>query len=268
MRPLLVLLMFSFSASTAGAQSRPLHTEMVMPVERGHIRLEIGVEQQWARTYTLSGLKGNLTRVGVAVLRWGAGEIVEIQAHGVLQDFLRIQERFPAPHTPILDFTGDRTNDFGDITLATKFVFKREGTAPALGFRFGVELPNARNETGLGIDMTNAFGEFLFEKSVARARLVGALGLAILGDPLTPAAQDDVITYGAGVVYPLHNQVNAVVETTGRFGDTGVGTEPRAILRFGARFLTGSVFWDAGALVGFRETDPSFGLSFGLSRTF
>jgi hypothetical protein len=265
MRPFLVLLLL---LSPVSAQNRPLQSEMVMPVDRGHVRLELGVEQQWGRSFTLSGLKGDLTRLGVAAIRWGAGDIVEIQVQGVIQDFLRVQERFAAPHTDRLDFTDNRTNDFGDLTLATKFVIKREGAAPALGFRFGVELPNAGNESGLGTDETNAFGEFLFQKTVARAQLVGSLGLAILGDPLTPASQDDVVTYGIGLVYPLHARVSALIETTGRFGDTGLGTDPRSILRFGTQLRSAGFFWDAGALLGFRDPDPSFGLSFGLSRTF
>jgi hypothetical protein len=263
----LVLLLLVFSLSSVGAQSRPLQTERVMPVERGRLRLEIGVEHQWARSYSLSGLKGDLTRIGAIALRWGAGEIVEIQAHGVIQDFFRISESWQAPHSERLEFSGDRTNDFGDLMLATKFILKREGAVPAVGFRFGVELPNAQNESGLGSDETNAFAEFLFQKSVFQGELLGALGFAILGDPLTAAAQDDVVTYGIGMIYPLHTRLNAVAETTGRFGDTGLGTEPRAIVRLGTQIRARGLFWDTGVLFGFRQTDASFGLSFGLSRT-
>ena len=116
---------------------------------------------------------------------------------GSLQNFLNIDQRQPAPNSPRLDFSGDSTSDFGDFAPATKVRLARErGNRPALGSRFGVELPNASNESGLGNDQTNAFGSFLIEKNIAPVTILANLGLEILSDPTTTGSQDGLFAYG------------------------------------------------------------------------
>ena len=57
-------------------------------------------------------------------------------------------------------------------------------------------LPNANNETGLGLDTTDVFGSILIGKTVQSVRIVGNAGVGILGVPTRGDIQNDVLTYG------------------------------------------------------------------------
>ena len=81
--------------------------------------------------------------------------------------------------------TGDTTGDVEDIVIGTKVRLVSEGMRrPAFGFRFATKLPNASNESGLGLDTTDFFASVLAGKTVRSVRIVGNVGLGILGDPV------------------------------------------------------------------------------------
>lgn len=246
---------------------RPLSTESAVPVGGGKLVLELGLEHQRDAVFALSGLAGDVTRIGVVGLRVGAGQRVEFQILGTIRDFLTVQRRNPAPLSQALDFGGGRTDDVGDFALATKFQLKEEGKSPALGFRFGVELPNASNESGLGVDETNAFGGLLVSKHLGRALLHGNVGILILGDPLARASQDDLVVYGIAADVPVRHGLALALEVSGRAGPGGIATDDRAMFRAVVRISSGSLVWDAGVLAGLTRRDPNFGVSFGISKT-
>jgi hypothetical protein len=251
------------------AQQRPLITEPASTTEKGTLRLELGFEFYQKAVFELSGLEGDLTRLGMLGVRFGVADNVEIQVGGSIQDFLNIDERWDAPNSPILDFSGNSTSDVGDFTLAAKIRINKEGQKlPSFGFRFGVELPNASNESGLGNDTTNAFGEVLAEKTFERLTLLGNLGIAILGDPLQAASQDDLLTYGGGAKFAAHPRINIVGEIYGRAGPGGIGTEEQTRVRAGLQIVTGKTYWDVAGFWGFQDTDPSSGILVGLSHGF
>ena len=54
---------------------------------------------------------------------------------------------------------------------------------PAFGLRFATKLPNASNESGLGLDTTDFYVSLLGAKTVQSIRVVGNLGVGILADP-------------------------------------------------------------------------------------
>ncbi len=261
-------LLISFLMLPLFGQQRPLITERAETVERGDFRFELGFEFLQDAVFPLSGLEGDLSRVGVLGLRFGAGEKVEIQILGTVQDFLNINRRFPAPNSNALNFSGNSTSDFGDFTLATKVQFNRERAGvPAIGVRFGFELPNASTENGLGNDETNVFGAFLIEKKVANLRLIGNAGVAILGDPVGQG-QDDLFTYGAAATLDVSPRVALLAEVYGRTGPGGIGTEDQSRVRAGARIEAGGVYWDVAGFWGLEDTDPDSGFIIGFSKTF
>jgi hypothetical protein len=265
----LALLILFLLPVALSAQNRPLKTEFVETVGKGSVRFELGFEFLQDAKFELPGLKGDLTRIGVLGLRFGAGENVEIHFDWTAQNFLNIDKRFDAPNSGILDFDGDSTSDFGDLILATKIrLFREKGDRPALGFRFAAELPNASNESGLGNDQTNFYAGFLLQKAMRELRLIGNLGIAILGDPTKVSSQKDLVTYGVAAIYPIHPQVSIFADLNGRAGSGGVGTEERSILRFGGLINALGLRWDLGFLAGLRDTDPSTGVIVGLSHDF
>lgn len=255
--------------SLASGQVRPLEIEPVETVRKGYIRAEVGVEFLQGTVFRLSGLEGDLTRLGVAKLRMGLGEIVEVQMAGVAHNFLSIDRRFPAPNSDNLSFDGNSTRDFGDLVVATKvrLLPERHGW-PALGARFATQLPNASNKKGIGTDEMSFLNSLLVEKSLGDARLVGNFGLLILGDPVEGGAQDDLFAYGLGLFVPVHPQIHLAGELFGRAGPGGIGTEESAVVRVGVQIEGAGMRWDAGALIGLRSTDPNSGFSFGVSKEF
>jgi hypothetical protein len=173
-----------------------------------------------------------------------------------------------------LEFTGDRTTDVEDLVLATKIRLVAEGASrPGIGLRFATRLPNAGNESGLGLDTLAFDVSALVGKTVRSMRVVGNIGLAIIGDPTRGDQQGDLLTYGFSLARAIRNGVEVVGEINGRYAatyddDTPPGSESRAVMRVGARLTTGTVRLDAGAIVGMTPIDPSVGFTAGLTWVF
>src|SRR5687768_14570822 len=85
------------AAAPAFAQSRPLVTEDPETVPAGYMLVEAGLDHLRDAFYPLSGLKGNLWRIGTAGVGFGVSSIAEIQIDGGLRNRLQITSRTPAP---------------------------------------------------------------------------------------------------------------------------------------------------------------------------
>ena len=264
---ILVIVAHLIQSPLVFCQQRPLVTERVETVRRGYLLADVGAEFLQDAVFPLSGLEGDLTRVGAFGVRMGAGEIVELQMLGVLQDILNVEQSFPAPNSARLNFSGNSTSDFGDLTFATKVRLSRgQGARPSFGLRFGAQLPNASNESGLGNDETNAFASLLLEKNLGKLTLLSNLGIVILGDPIDGGAQDDLFSYGLAALYPMHPRVRIIADAYGRLGSGGIGTEEQSRFRLGTQIVAGSLNWDLALFLGFRDTDPSTGILLGVSK--
>lgn len=266
MRKLLFLFCI-FHVSLLG-QQRPLITERAETLSRGHVLFDVGTEFLRNASFPFSGLRGNLTKAGVLGLRVGAADNIELQILGAVQNVLNISERFSGPNTSRLNFSGNSTNDVGDFSLATKVRVISGIGSPSIALRFGVELPNASNEGGLGNDETNAFGSLLIEKDFGRIRFLGNTGIVILGDPSEAGSQDDLFTYGFAAIYELSSHMNFLVDLYGREGPGGVGTENQSVLRLGTQLEAMGLYWDAALFLGLKDTDPDSGLVIGVSKEF
>jgi hypothetical protein len=123
------------------------------------VLLEGGVDAAHGVEYPVSGLKGNLWRIPSVGISVGISSIAELQIDGGLYDKLYITERRVAPLSNLLTIgTDTSTHDVEDTVVATKirFLSETEGR-PALGVRFATKLPNASNESGLGLDTTDFY---------------------------------------------------------------------------------------------------------------
>src|SRR5215213_2160939 len=164
-RLVLILALFLSLVTIASAQQRPLITEDVDIIPPGTIRIEAGIDFMQGAKYTVSGLRGDLTRVGVIGVNFGMGPNVEFQIEGVAQNYLSINSRGVSAIPLELAPGVNSTNDTGDFTLAAKFKLRNETRrGPSLGFRFGVQLPNSNEARGIGVNQTNAFGSILVGK--------------------------------------------------------------------------------------------------------
>ncbi len=261
-------------ARTALAQSRPLVTEDPETVPAGRILLEGGFDATRDTQFPASGLTGTLWRIGTFGLSFGVSSIAEIQLDGGIRNRLSIVSTNPdAPLASMLTVTGSTTSDFEDLRIGAKVrVVSETETRPAFAIRFATRLPNAGNESGLGLDTTDFHFAFLGAKTVQSVRMVGNFGFAILGDPVRGDRQNDVVEYGVSVARAVATGVELVAELNGRFssrsGEAPVGTGTRSMLRAGGRVTRGQVRLDGALLVGITTEDPSWGMSAGFTWVF
>ncbi len=263
-RLLLSGLLVTFAVLPLRAQQRPFLTDDPNPVALGLVRTGLGIEFMQGQRFPLSGLEGDLTRVGVANVQVGVGEFAEFQISGVLQNFLSVTRRTEAALPP--DFAGNATSDFGDLVLGSKFRFAREkGARPAIGFKFAVQLPNASNESGLGTDETDFFAALLFSKHLGETQLLGNVGLAILGSAVQPNTQSDQLSYGFGIIVPMHRNISLIGDLHGRRGPERLGSESRAQARMGLQIRAGRLVWDLAGIAGLGKYDADTGVALGVT---
>jgi len=260
-------------AGSAAAQQRPLITEDPEPIGAGRVLIEGGLDFAHDQQYPVSGLKGNLWRIPTIGVSVGLSSIAELQIDGGPFDRLSITERRPAPLSSLLTVTGNTTHGVEDIVIGTKIRLLAEGPGrPAIGFRFATKLPDASNESGLGLDTTDFYASLLGAKTVESIRVVGNLGFGILGDPTNGNRQNDVLTYGLSLARALTQQTEVVGELNGRVstrkGDPFPGTETRGNLRVGGRYTRGPIRLDAAAFVGLTSIDPTVGFTAGFTYVF
>ena len=257
----------------AFAQQRPLVTEDPETVGEGRMLVEAGVDYVRDAEFPASGLQGHLLRLPLVGISIGLGAIGEVQIDGGLYNRLAITERHPAPLSHMLTVSGDSTHSIEDLTIGTKVRLLSEGLSrPALALRSAARLPNASNESGLGLDTMDFYSSLLLAKTVQSVRIVGNIGLGILGDPTRGDRQNDVITYGVSFARAITQAAEVVGEINGRKdtreGDPPPGTESRAMARFGARYTIGTLRADAAILFGITSNDPSFGVATGFTYVF
>jgi hypothetical protein len=263
----LFLVLFPAAAS---AQQRPLITEDVEIVKPGTIRFDFGFDFLQDKDFTLSGLNGDLTRFGVLNVTFGLAPNVEFETGGVLQNFLSINRQYQASSIPLnLSQGTNSTHDIGDFYLAAKIKLRKEGRrAPAVGFRFGAELPNSNQARGVGVNQTNFFATVLAGKNIGRLHVYGSLGLGILTAPLERFTQNDVLLYGLAATYPLNDRVTLLGEVNGRYStrkNPPIGTESDGAARIGARIKAAGLFWDVAGIRGIHRNSESSGLTFGVT---
>ena len=267
-----VLAALLLPASAARAQQRPLVTQDPETIGAGRILVEGGLDYGRDILFPVSGLKGNLLRAPLIGVMFGISSIAEVEITGGPHNRLTITDRVAAPLSSMLEVPGDTTTDVEDIVFATKIrVLSESESRPAIGLRFATRLPNASNESGLGTDTTDFLASALVGKTVRSLRVVGNIGVGILGDPTRGDRQNDVVTYGLSLARAMTNEVELVGEINGRAStrsEAPPGTESRSAMRFGARYTRGPARFDAAALVGMTERDPSIGFAVGVTYIF
>lgn len=252
------------------SQQRPLLTQDVDLLKPGHILFEFGFDFLQNSRFPVSGLRGDLTGVGVIGINIGLGETAEFQISGTARNFLSVNERNPAFLTPRLAIDGRSTSDVGDFVLATKIRIWPEGKRrPSLGFRVAMQLPNSDQSRGIGLNNTNVFGAFLIGKHFGKLNMFSNVGVGILTAPTDLFTQNDVVTYGLAGIYPLSRRVYVAGEINGRAstrGKTPLGTESLSQARLGLQVLAAGFRWDLAAIKGLTRNDPSSGFTVGVTK--
>jgi hypothetical protein len=260
-------------ATVTHAQQRPLLTEDVDIIPPGSIRIEAGIDFMQGAKYPVSGIKGDLTRVGTIGVSFGMGPNVEFQIEGVGQNYVSINSRSASAIPLELAPGANSTNDIGDFTLAAKFKLRNETRrGPSLGFRFGVQLPNSNEARGIGLNQTNAFGSILIGKKFGqdgRFNTFANLGLAILTAPTELFTQNDVLTYGVAGIFRINKQFSIAGEVNGRAntrpGNGPLGTESQSEARLGMQIRASGLRFDFAGIKGLTSFSPNSGFTVGVT---
>ena len=268
-----VLLIFLTIPASAFGQQRPLVTEDPETIGAGRVLIEGGIDYFRDVEYPASGLTGHLRRFPLIGISLGIGSVGEAQIDGGLYNHLSITERRPAALSHMLVVPGDSTWHVEDMVVGTKVRLISEGVSrPAIALRSATKLPMASNESGLGLDTIDFYSSLIVGKTVQSVRLVGNIGLGILGDPTRGDRQNDVLTYGMSFARAVTQRGEVVAEINGRkdtrFGDPPPGTESRSMLRFGGRYTVGPLRADAALMFGVTSNDPTVGVAAGFTYVF
>lgn len=274
---LAILLLTCFSVFAA-AQQRPLLTEDVDIIPQGSIRVGVGVDFLQNAKFPLSGLRGDLTRVGVVEINAGFAPNVQIELEGTVQNFLAINSAAPSAIPLELAPNANSTNDVGDFTLSAKIKLRNETkNLPSLGFKFGFQQPNSNQAKGIGTNQNNIFAMVLVGKKFGKqypdktrqVNIFGNLGIGILPAPIERFTQNDVLLYGAAGIFRVNNRFNIVSEINGRAstrsGRAPLGTESQSEFRLGTQIRASGLRFDAAGIIGLTPNSPRSGITFGVT---
>jgi hypothetical protein len=276
MKRLLIGLSLLFATSiTLSAQQRPLLTDDVDITPAGTLEISAGVDFFQNAKFPLSGINGDLTRVGDIRIRTGLAANVELQIEGTIQNYVAINSR-GASAIP-LNVTGNSTNDFDDYTVSAKVKLRNETRLlPAVGLKFGYQMPNTDQALGIGTNQINIFTKILFQKKFGKLvgrtpkfNLMGNLGLQIMTAPIERFTQNDLMLYGLAGIYRLTDHVNIASEVNGRINTRGgtapLGTESSGQFRIGTQIRASGLRFDAAAAFGLTKFSPRTGIIFGVT---
>ena len=257
------------------AQQRPLLTDDVDITPPGSLEISAGVDFFQNAKFPLSGINGDLTRVGDIRIRTGLAPNVELQIEGTIQNYVAINSR-GASAIP-LNVTGNSTNDFDDYTVSAKVKLRNETRLlPAIGLKFGYQMPNTDQARGIGTNQINIFTKILLQKKFGKLvgrtpkfNLMGNLGLQRMTAPIERFTQNDLLLYGLAGIYRLTDHVNIASEVNGRVNTRGgvapLGTESVGQFRIGTQIRASGLRFDTAAAFGLTKFSPRTGIIFGVT---
>lgn len=269
---LAVLLAANIAAS---AQQRPLLTDDVDITPTGSLEISAGVDFFQNAKFPLSGINGDLTRVGDIRIKTGFAPNVELQIEGTVQNYVAINSRGTSAIP--LNITGNSTNDFDDYTVSAKVKLRNETRfLPAVGLKFGYQMPNTDQALGIGTNQINIFTKVLLQKKFGKLvgrtpklNLFGNVGLQIMTAPLERFTQNDLLLYGLAGIYRLTDHVNIASEVNGRLNTRGgvapLGTESVGQFRIGTQIRASGLRFDAAGAFGLTKFSPRTGITFGVT---
>ena len=270
----LVLLLTAICGTTL-AQQRPLITDDIDITPAGSIEIGAGVDFLQNAKFPLSGIKGDLSRLGDIRVRTGLAPNVEMQIEGVLQNFVAVNSQTVSPIP--LSVTVNSTNDFDDFIVSAKIKLRSETkNLPAIGLKFGFQMPNSDQARGIGTNQINVFSKVIIQKKfgsvlnrTSKFNLFGNIGLGIMTAPLAAFSQNDVILYGIAGIYRVNGRINVVSEINGRqnirSGAAPIGTESVGQFRVGTQIKASGLRFDAAAAFGLTRYSPRTGVIFGVT---
>ncbi len=248
-------------ARGARAQSRPLTTESVDGPGDGNITVRAGADYARDVRFTLSGLGGDLWRIGLVRIDFGLSSIAEFDLSGGIRDHLEITSRTPAVLSDLLRLSNpSSTGAFDDVIVGTKLrLAESENGTAAIGVRVATRLPNAKHASGLGQNTTDFYSSLLVQQSIAALQFFGNIGYGILGDPLHADRHVGSLLYSAELDQRMTRHLSLLEGIDGRTGPIEPGLESRSIARAGLVWTRGGVRLELDGTLGLTSRDGNVG---------
>lgn len=230
----------------------------------------LGVGMDGDAVFPLSGLEGDLARLGTVTVAYGFAPGALLLLEGDVLRLLRIRRR-DRPSVPLNPGVADgTTRDAGDFRLATVVRLVGDARGWSGGVRLEVKLPNSDEKRGIGLNTTDFLGGVFGSWAEGPWRVGADVGVGILEAPLETFEQDDVLTYRLEARRrltgtPLQVALSAEGHANTR-GNVPVGTEDRGAVRTRVELPVGDWRLDAGLGLGYAGISPGWSVEIGAAR--
>ena len=257
----LLVALLAATASTAGAQLRPLEpSQWRLFVEHATISGELGGARFIDQRASLAGESGNLWEAGNFNVAWRTGRVV-LEAAGTAQRFFHRTSSFETPYNDVAPAPDGRRHDSGDYRVSTTVRMTPDAWPIHGAVRFGTRLPTTNNATGLDRDAIDFFATAGAMRTSGRLALAAEAGLGIHSTREERFEQDDLFIYAARTEYRFGNFVSSAAVLGQKHGTSHSeirGVEDLGEMRFGLR--AGRARWARFEFVkGYERFSPSYG---------
>lgn len=239
----------------------------------GELLLGVGSSYAHGASFTVSGLVGDLARLGSVTVAYGFAPGAQFRIEGDLQRLLSVEERRESRIELDEDVEDGSTRDFGDFRVSTAFRLLGDARGPAAGLRFEMKIPSSDERRGIGLNTTDFTGTVFGSYGADGVRATAALGVAILETPLKSFDQNDVLAYAAELLWevPGSDGVRLATGVEGRANTRGIvplGLEDEGAWRVGVDWSTDGWIVDADLSVGYAALSPEWEIRAGVARAF
>lgn len=241
-----------------------------VPDADGRLLLGFGVAREVDRSFPLSGLRGDLDRLGVTTLLYSFAPGAVFHVQGDAYRVLSVESRGPS-RVPLDEGVADgTTGDAGDFRLGTLFRVLGSARGFSGGLHLAATLPNSDEEKGIGTNTTDVRTSVFGSWGRRGVRMTGELGIGILEAPLADFSQNDVVVYAGEALYrPPASPVGISLSARGRASTRDLvppGTEDRGRLRVRGELRLGPWRVDGGVSRGYAGPGADWILEIGGAR--
>lgn len=267
------VLLLSLLPQDARAQHRRTAAVPHVPDAAGEVLVGLGGSLEGGSFFPLSGLRGDLTRLGTLTVSYSFAPGAVFRIQGDVLRVLSVEAREREPAVPLDEDVADgTTRDAGDFRLSTLFRVLGRPDGLSAGLHLSVKLPNSDERAGIGLNTTDVHAAGYGSWAAGPVRVNGELGVGILEAPLERFVQDDVLTYAGEVLFrPEGWDVRLSASAAGRANTRGVvplGNEDRGRAGLGVELVADRWRADLGVRRGYAGSSPDWSLVAGLARTF
>lgn len=242
------------------------------PDAAGELLVGLGGALEEGSAFPLSGLRGDLARLGTLTVSYSFAPGAVFRLHGDVLRVLSVERRGESA-VPLEEGVEDgTTHDAGDFRLSTLFRLFGEPEGLSAGLHLAVKLPNSDESAGIGLNTTDVFASAFGSWGRGAWRVNGDLGVGILEAPLEPFVQDDVLTYAGEVLFrPEGWDVRLSAAVEGRANTRQAvprGNEDRGRAGLTMELLEGPWRADLGLRHGYARNSPDWSVVAGVARAF